>query len=61
MSCTFWNMRRRLRKQAEKKSTNEEKIVVDIVSAQKQAKQTDTPKKTTKKAGAKDNDNKATV
>ena len=66
MSCSFWNMRRRLRKQLGiERAIEENKVVVDIAKAQKQAKETEgkvfgeepvtevkpkTVKKTTKKA-----------
>lgn len=39
MSCSFWNMRRRLRKQLGiERATEENKVVADIAKAQKQAK-----------------------
>lgn len=50
MSCTFWNMRRRLRAQAKKK----DKVVVDIATAQAEEK------KPTKKAGAKNDESAST-
>lgn len=50
MSCTFWNMRRRLRAQ---KQT--EKVIADIATAQAKEKQ-ETAKKPTKKGGVKAND-----
>ena len=52
MSCTFWNMRRKLK--AQQKA---DKVIVDIAAAQAQAKQ---EKKPTKKAGAK-NDKSAST
>lgn len=48
MSCSFWNMRRRLRKQLNEKAQEEEKVTTDIATAQKQVKQARKP--TTKKA-----------
>lgn len=67
MSCTFWNMRRRLRQQLGiERAVAEEKVVTDIANAQKEAKekveQTKAPKtenKTAKKGGAKKNDETA--
>lgn len=67
MSCTFWNMRRKLRQQlAKEKAVAEEKVVTDIATAQKEAKekseQTKAPKtenKTAKKGGAKINEETA--
>lgn len=66
MSCSFWNMRRRLRKQLGiVRAIEEEKVVANIAEAQKQAKETEgkvfgeepvtevkpkTVRKTTKKA-----------
>lgn len=51
MSCTFWNMRRRLR--AQKKT---DKVIVDIASAQAKEKQ-ETVEKPVKKGGVKKDDN----
>lgn len=34
MSCSFWNMRRRLRKQLNEKAQEEEKVTTDIATAQ---------------------------
>ncbi len=67
MSCSFWNMRRRLRRQLGiEREIKEEKVIVDIATAQKtveeKVKQTEAPKtetKTAKKGGAKKNDNTA--
>ena len=42
MSCSFWNMRRRLRKQLGiERAIEEEKVVANIAEAQKQAKETE--------------------
>lgn len=42
MSCSFWNMRRRLRKQLGiERAIEEEKVVTNIAEAQKQAKETE--------------------
>lgn len=42
MSCSFWNMRRRLRKQLGiVRAIEEEKVVADIAEAQKRAKETE--------------------
>lgn len=39
MSCSFWNMRRRLRKQLGiERAIEENKVVTDIAKAQKQVK-----------------------
>ena len=69
MSCSFWNMRRRLRKQLGiERAVAEEKVIADIATAQEKVKeakeekaqQTEAPKtetKTVKKGGAKKNDN----
>lgn len=43
MSCSFWNMRRRLRKQMNEKAKNEEKVIADIATAQKEVKQARKP------------------
>lgn len=54
MSCTFWNMRRRLK--AQKRN---EKVIANIAAAQAEEKQAEAPKtekKTVKKGGAKKND-----
>ncbi len=67
MSCTFWNMRRKLRQQLGiERAVAEEKVVTDIATAQKEAKekaeQAKAPKtenKTAKKGGAKKNDETA--
>lgn len=57
MSCSFWNMRRRLRKQLGiEREIAEEKVVVDIATAQKEAKEKEPTEKqetATKKRGAK--------
>lgn len=49
MSCSFWNMRRKLRQQLGiEREIKEEKVITDIAAAQAEVK-----KPTTKKAGAK--------
>lgn len=49
MSCSFWNMRRKLRQQLGiERAIEEEKVVTDIAAAQAEVKEP-----TTKKAGAK--------
>ncbi len=59
MSCSFWNMRRRLRQQlGVEREIAEEKVVADIATAQKEAKEAEKePAKkqetATKKRGAK--------
>ena len=51
MSCTFWNMRRRLRKQLGiEREIEEEKVIVDIAAAQKEAKKASPAKKKAKTA-----------
>lgn len=67
MSCSFWNMRRKLRQQLGiERAVAEEKVITDIATAQKEVKekaeQTKAPKtenKTAKKGGAKKNDETA--
>lgn len=70
MSCSFWNMRRRLRKQLGiARAIEEEKVTTNLAEAQKQVKETEgkvfgeepvsevkpkTAKKTTKKAATSD-------
>ena len=50
MSCTFWNMRRKLRKQLGiERPIEEEKVTTDIATAQKKAKKTTDKKTVTKK------------
>lgn len=50
MSCSFWNMRRRLRKQLGiEREIKEEKITTDIATAQEEAKKA-SPAKKPKKA-----------
>lgn len=52
MSCSFWNMRRRLKAQQ-----NTDKVITDIAKAQAEEKAEEKkPTKPTKKAGAKKND-----
>ena len=42
MSCSFWNMRRRLRKQLGiERVIEEEKVITNIAEAQKQVKETE--------------------
>lgn len=41
MSCTFWNMRRKLKAQQAQK----EKVIVDLATAQKDEKKASKPKK----------------
>lgn len=43
MSCSFWNMRRRLRKQLNEKTKDEEKVTTDIATAQKEVKRARKP------------------
>lgn len=54
MSCSFWNMRRRLKAQK-----NNDKVITDIATAQAKEKQEEAvaESKPAKKGGAKKNDN----
>lgn len=52
MSCSFWNMRRRLRKQLGiERAIEEEKVVADIATAHEEVKKAVNPKP--KNGGAK--------